>query len=214
MFFRELAFVLALKLSMVLRRLLRTVLFSSHLCCVDVVPIPKGTMSFLLSGFRPISITPVLSKVYERLISSRLCAVMQTEGVFPRNQYAYRKVLGTCDALLFIVCAGQAAFDRGRELAVVQIDFSAAIDRVSHYGLLYKLRDVSVGGAVFDIIAGFLSGIVQRAVVDSIHSENVRVVSAVPQDNVLGVFLFLKYASDLQTILENTRLRDAVESTL
>ena len=38
----------------------------------------------------------------------------------------------------------------------MQIDFSAAFDRVSHSGLLYKLRDVGVGGAVFDINAGFL----------------------------------------------------------
>ena len=100
-------------------------LFPSQWCCVDIVPIPKGAMSFLLSGFRPISITPVLSKVYERLVSSRLCAFMETEGVFPMHQYAYRKGLGTCDALLDIVCAGQAALDSGRELAVVQIDFSA-----------------------------------------------------------------------------------------
>ena len=42
---------------------------------------------------------------------------------------------------------GQYALDRGRELAVVQIDFSASFDRVSRSGLLYKLRDVGVGGA-------------------------------------------------------------------
>ena len=56
---------------------------------------------------------------------------METEGVFHRHQYAYRKGLETCDALLDIVCAGQAALGHGRELAVVQIDFSAAFDRVS-----------------------------------------------------------------------------------
>ena len=60
-------------------------------------------MSFVLTGFRPISIMPVLSKVYERLVSSRMCAFMETERVFPRHQYAYRKGLGTFDALLDIV---------------------------------------------------------------------------------------------------------------
>ena len=158
MFFRELASVLAPKLSMVLYRLLCEGLFSSQWCCADVVPIPKGAMFLLLPGFRPISITPVLSKVYECLVSSRLCVFMETEGVFPRHQNAYLKGLGTCDALLEIVCAGQAALDSGRELAVVQIDFSAAFDRVCHSCLLYKLRDVGVGGAVFDVIAGFLIG--------------------------------------------------------
>ena len=64
---------------------------------------------------------------------------METEGVFPRHMYAYRKGLGTFYALLGIVCMGQASLDRGRELAVVQIDFSAAFDCENHSGLLYKL---------------------------------------------------------------------------
>ena len=88
---------------MVFRKLLRAGLFPFQWCCADVAPIPKGDMSFLLSGFRPISITPVLPKVYKRLVSSRLCAFMETDGVFPKHQYAYRKGLGTCDALLDIV---------------------------------------------------------------------------------------------------------------
>ena len=80
------------------------------------MPIPKGAMYFLLPEFRLISITPVLSKVNERLVSSHLCAFMETEGVFPRHQYAYRKGLGTCDSMLHIVCAGQVALALGREL--------------------------------------------------------------------------------------------------
>ena len=69
-----------------LRVLLRAGLFPSQCCCADVVPIPKGAMSFLLSGFRPILITVVLSKVYERLVSSSLGDFMESEGVFLRHQ--------------------------------------------------------------------------------------------------------------------------------
>ena len=65
----------------------------------DVVTIPMGTMSFLLSGFRPISYTSVLSQVYELLVSSRSCAFKESEGVFPSHQYAYCEALGTCVAL-------------------------------------------------------------------------------------------------------------------
>ena len=80
----------------------------------------------------------------------------------------------------------------------MQIDFSAAFDRVSHSGLLYKLRDVRDGAAVFDVIACFLSDRVQRVVVDGISSENVRVVSCVLQGSVLGHLLFLLYTCDLR----------------
>ena len=68
-------------------------------------------MSFLLSDLKPISIT--LSNDYERLVSSRFCAFMESEGVFLRHQCAYRKGLGTCDALLDMYCAVKAAMNRG-----------------------------------------------------------------------------------------------------
>ena len=68
-----------------------------------------------ISGFRPISIMSVLSKVYERLVSSRLCDIMESENVFPIHQFEYRMRLETCGVLLDIVCAGEDALDWRRE---------------------------------------------------------------------------------------------------
>ena len=84
-----------------------------------------------------------LSKVFERLISLRFGRFLERSGVLSSHQYSYRKSLGTCDALLDIVCAGQMVLDRGGELALVQIDFSAAFDRVNHGDLVFKLRERS-----------------------------------------------------------------------
>ena len=61
----------------------------------------------------------------------------------------------------------------------------------------FKLRDVVVGGAVYDVIACLLSGRVQRDGIDAICSENVRVVSDVPQGSVLSHLLYLLCTSDL-----------------
>ena len=99
MFFREIASIFAQKISTVFLRLLRAELFPSQWCSVDVVPIPKRAMSFLLSVFRPISIKLVQFEVHEYLVSSRLSYFMEAEGVSPRHQYANRKSLGTCNAL-------------------------------------------------------------------------------------------------------------------
>ena len=68
----------------------------------NVTPIPKGSPSSFVAFYRPISITPVLSKVFERLVSVRLGRFMERSGVLHTTQFVYWKGLGTCDALLCV----------------------------------------------------------------------------------------------------------------
>ena len=68
----------------------------------NVFPIPKGPPSSSVANYRPISITSVLSMVFERLVSVRLGRFRERNGVLPTTQFAYRKGLGTCDAFLCV----------------------------------------------------------------------------------------------------------------
>ena len=52
---------------------------------------------------------------------------------------------GTVLAMVCATWCGMCELDRASEVRVVQLDFSAAFDRVNHYGLIYKLK--SVGSA-------------------------------------------------------------------
>ena len=146
MFFRKTASVLAPKLSCLFRRLLRCGEFPLEWRIADVTPIPKGPLSALVCSYRPILITPVLSKVFERLIALRFDRFLERSGVLSSHQYSYRKGLGTCNALLDIVCAGHVELDRGEELALVQIDFRVNQYNNNHEDLVFKLREAGVGG--------------------------------------------------------------------
>ena len=66
----------------------------------NVAPIPKGPTSYSVANYRPISITSVLSKVLECLVSVRLGQFMERSGVLPNTKFPFRKGLGTCDARL------------------------------------------------------------------------------------------------------------------
>ena len=96
-------------------RLLRARHFPSQWCCADVVPIPKDTMTFTVRVLE-ISITIVLSKVYERLVSSRLFVFMESEILFFLASVclSYHKGVGTCVAMLDMVCTGHVALCRER----------------------------------------------------------------------------------------------------
>ena len=59
---------------------------------------------------------------------------------------------------------------------LVQLDFSAAFDRISSRGLLYKLRSMSVGGKFLSIVSQFLSDRRQRVSLKGKVSVSVDVV--------------------------------------
>ena len=136
-------------------------------------------------------------------MSVHLGRFMERNGVLPTTQFAYRKVLGTCDALLCVSHTLQRALESGQEARIVQIDFSAAFDRVNHPGILYRLCSVGVGGSVLSILTQFLSNRSQLVMVDGCRSKLVDIVSGVPQGSALGRLLFLLYTSELFSIPEN-----------
>merc|ERR1711905_100256 len=107
------------------------------------------------------------------------------------------------------------SFSDGRsEARLVQLNFSAAFDRVSHEGMLFKLRSRRVGGPMLSIIEQFLRNRTQRVRVDGSFSGYVDVVSGVPQGSVLGPILFVIYTADLFEVVENRLVNYADDSTL
>ena len=149
---------------------------------IPATPVPKGgSAGSCPSEYRPISITPVLSKVFERLY-----AYAESNNLFPNLQFGFRKGLGTCDALLTISNTVQRAMDLGQEVRMIGLDFSAAFDCVNHKALLFKLKQLGIGGPFFNILSEFLSNRMQRVVVDGQLGDLRPVVSGVPQGSVLG----------------------------
>ena len=80
----------------------------------------------------------------EHLVSVGRGRFMERSGVLPTTQFAYRKGLGTCDALLCVSHTLQISLDSGQEARIEQIDFSAAFNRVNHLGIPYKLCSVGI----------------------------------------------------------------------
>ena len=78
-----------------------------------IVPVPKESSASVARDYRPISRTPVLSKVFEKIVAGKISIFL--EGLLPPSQFSYRRGLGTCDALLTLSPHLQVALDRGME---------------------------------------------------------------------------------------------------
>ena len=72
-------------------------------------------------------------------MSVRLGRFIERSGVLPTTQFAYRKGLGTCDALFCVSHTLQSALESGQEARIIQIDFSAAFDRVNIWAFSISL---------------------------------------------------------------------------
>ena len=114
---------MAPRLSVVFRRLVCLGSFPACWRQANVTPNPKCPTSSSVANYRPISITSVLSKVFERFMSVRLGRFMEHSGVLSTTQFAYRKRLGTFDALLCVSHTLQSALESWNEARIVQIAF-------------------------------------------------------------------------------------------
>ena len=92
-----------------------------------------------------------MSKVFELLVSVRLGRFIERNVVLPTTQFAYRKGLGTCDALLCMSHTLQSALESGQEARIVRINFSADLG-VDHQDILYRFCSVGIVGSVLSIL--------------------------------------------------------------
>ena len=133
--------------------------------------------------------------------------------MLPTTQFAYRKGLGTCDALFCVSHTLQSALESWQKARIVQIDFSVAFDRVNHQGILYKLCSVGIRGSVLSTLTQFLSIRSPPVMVDGCWSK-LDNVSGMLQGSVLGTLFFLLYTSQFFSIVENKLIGYANDFTL
>ena len=130
--------------------------FPDSLKIAKIVPIHKKGDSRIPSNYRPISILPYLSKIFEKVIFFRLVRHLTTNNVITPFQFGFCKNISTFDALVNITEMMYDSLNNKKTCINVLIDFSKAFDTVNHDILLRKLNRYGVCGAALTWFQSYL----------------------------------------------------------
>ena len=171
-----------------------------------VVPVFKSEDPTQFSNYRPVSVLPILSQVFERVLKSRLVQFFAEKEVIIPGQYGFRSGHSTAMAILDMVEKIRAAWTEKNSALGIFVDLKKAFDTVDHDILLQKLGHYGVRGQTLKILESYLKDRSQYVCYGGHESERGSVVCGDPQGSVLGPLFFLIYVNDMVAVSKDLEL--------
>ena len=178
-----------------------TGVFPDLLKFAKITPLHKKESKLDFHNYRPISLLSIYSKIFEKLIYSRVYAYLVKYNLISSKQFGFRSNHSCNHAIISLTEHVKKLLDDGHVVCGVFVDLEKAFDTVHHEILCDKLNAYGLRGKVNDLFKSYLSNRKQFVSLNGFESSTEDITCGVPQGSTLGPLLFLLYINDFRLCL-------------
>merc|ERR1711895_312881 len=160
-----------------------------------IIPVPKKNHISCLNDYRPVPLTPIITKCFEKLIRTHISSALPPG--FDPQQFAYRANRSTEDAIATALHSTLSHLEKKESYArLLFVDYSSAFNTIIPDRLVSKLTDLGLSSSLCRWIMDFLSDRPQRVKMGCHTSSSLNLSIGSPQGCVLSPLLYSLYTYD------------------
>ena len=173
--------------------------FPDSLKRAEVIPIFKKDDMLVKKNYRPVSVLPCLSKVFESILIEQMTAFF--DSIFSKYMSGFRKNHNCQDVLIRLVENCKTSLDNNKVNVVLLTDLSKAFDSLPHRLLLSKLKAYGLNTNACTLVSSYFRSRKQRVKIGNTKSEWLNVLKGAPQGSLFGPFAYNVFSNDLLMLL-------------
>ena len=186
-------------------------LFPMSLKKADILPIHKKDEKFLAKNYRPISLLPAVSKIYEKNMYEEIIEFIE-KSLSP-YLFGFRKGHSTEQCLLVMLETWKVSLDENGYVGAILTDLSKAFDCLNHDLLIAKLDAYGFNRESLSFVQSYLKNRVQRTKVGSNYSMWLKIKYGIPQGSILGPLLFNIFMNDIFYFIKDASIASYADDT-